>query len=233
VLPRLRRFVQSSASGDVSLWAALASALFRGGEELDDTDRRRRRDAVPAERRRQADRRHDELRDCHGHARLLVLPRPGRLAAGRRHGGSSLRGLLGGRGHGGVFGGVSADDVLQLVAVLLLPALDGQDERKPVQFAGVGGVEDADRVADGGEVGATDADGVRAGILDVVAAPDPAPLVFAGDDLELELDVASAAVAGGLHVRVGDDGLVLAFGQGLELLGGLHFIGVEIDGCHC
>ena len=40
-------------------------------------------------------------------------------------------------------------------------------------------------------------------------------------------------VAGGLHVRIGDDGLVLAFGQGLELLGGLHFIGVEIDCCHC
>ena len=102
-----------------------------------------------------------------------------------------------------------------------------------MQLAGVGGIEDADSVADGGEVGTADADGVGAGVLDVVAAPDLAPLVFAGDDLELELDVASAAVAGGLHVRVGDDGLVLAFGQGLELLGGLHFIGVEIDGCHC
>ena len=88
-----------------------------------------------------------------------------------------------------------------------------------VQLGGVLRIRDASRLAHGGELRAPDLYGLAVGVLDVVAALEPAALVFARHDLELELDVAAVASAGGLDVGVGDDGFVLAFGQGLELPG--------------
>ena len=115
-------------------------------------------------------------------------------------------------------GGLVLLDAVALAATLVLLHGDVDSHGLVVQFAAVLRARHAHSATDGTQRALRDVHGRGVGVLQVQAVPHLAAFHLAFQHLEHQLQVAAGAGLGGFFLTAGDDGDVVAFGQGGEFL---------------